>query len=140
MVASLHKNKKCLWPPSPLSTRVCKIENFKHAKDEVGLLASFKFKEVPFRRHDPQGKFKENLHQVELVWSYSHENLLSRELGQQEVLLKSKIPTMDQMVQIDKEVERQKSKLEKRKVALEWSIPIRIEACEEDSSSSSISM
>jgi hypothetical protein len=56
------------------------------------------------------------------------------------VLLKSNIPTPDQMVQIDKEVERQKSELEKSKSSLEWSKPIRIEACEEDSSSASMPM
>ena len=53
VAASLHKNKKGLWPPFPLSTRVCKIKNFKQAKDKVGVLASFKFREVPFQRHDP---------------------------------------------------------------------------------------
>jgi hypothetical protein len=52
---SLHKNKKGLWPPFHLSTRVCKIENFKEAKDEVGVLASFKFKEVPFEEMNPRG-------------------------------------------------------------------------------------
>ena len=62
------------------------------------------------------------------------------ELSQQQVLLKSKIPTPDQMFQTDKEVERQNFELEKRKVALEWNNPIRIEACEKDSSSSSMSM
>ena len=29
VVASLHRNKKGLWPSFPLSTKVCKIENFK---------------------------------------------------------------------------------------------------------------
>ena len=29
VVASLHQNKKGLWPPFPLITLVCKIENFK---------------------------------------------------------------------------------------------------------------
>ena len=51
--ASLHWNKKGLWPPFPLITQVCKIENFKQAKEEVGVLDSYKFKEVTFRRHDP---------------------------------------------------------------------------------------
>ena len=32
VVASLHHNKKGLWPLFPLITRVCKIENFKQAK------------------------------------------------------------------------------------------------------------
>ena len=44
------------------------------------------------------------------------------------------------MIQIDKEVERQNSKLEKNKVAIEWRNPIRIDGCEEDSSSSSMSI
>ena len=53
VVAPLHRNKKGFWPPFPLSIGVCKIENFKQTKDEVGILASFKFKVVYFRRHDP---------------------------------------------------------------------------------------
>ena len=40
VVASLDRNKKGLWPPFPLSTKVCKIENFKRAKDEVGMLTN----------------------------------------------------------------------------------------------------
>ena len=46
------------------------------------------------------------------------------------MLLKSKIPTLDQMVQIDKEDERHKYKLEKNKATMEWGNPIRIEDCE----------
>ena len=53
VVASLHQNKKGLWPPFPLIKKVCMIDNLKQAKDEVGLLTSYKFKEVTFRRHDP---------------------------------------------------------------------------------------
>ena len=90
-------------------------------------MASFKFKEVSFQRHDPHGKLRENLQQVGFVWSYAHEDLLLGELSQQQFLLKSKIPTLDQMVQIDKEAERQKSKLEKSKATLERRNPIRIE-------------
>ena len=33
VVVSLHKAKKGIWPPFPLSTRVYKIENFKQAKE-----------------------------------------------------------------------------------------------------------
>ena len=84
-------------------TLVCKIENFKQARDEENLLSSYKFQEVSFRRHDPQGKLKEHLQQVGFQWSYSHEDLLPRELNQQQVLVKSKIPTPDQMSEIDKE-------------------------------------
>ena len=83
VVAYLHQNKKGIWPQFPLSTKVCKIENFKQAKDEVGMLTSFRFREVSFQRHDPQGKLKEHLQQVGFIWSYSHEDLLPRELSQQ---------------------------------------------------------
>ena len=48
VVSSLHIKQKGLWPRFPLSTKVCKIENFKQAKDEVGILTSFKFREVSF--------------------------------------------------------------------------------------------
>ena len=44
------------------------------------------------------------------------------------------------MVQIDKEAKRQKCKLDKNKSSMERRNPIRIEDCEEDSSSSSMSM
>ena len=78
-------------------TPVCKIENFKQARDEVNLLSSYKFQEVSFRRHDPQGKLKEHLQQVGFQWIYSHEDLLPGELSQQQVLIKSMIPTLEQM-------------------------------------------
>lgn len=55
VATSLHRNKKGLWPLFPLITQVCKIHNFKQDKDEVGVLTSYKFKEVTFRRHDPPG-------------------------------------------------------------------------------------
>lgn len=61
VVSSLQRNKKGIWPPFPLITKVCKIENFKQAKDEVGVLTFYKFKELYFRRHDPHGKLKEHL-------------------------------------------------------------------------------
>ena len=72
-----------VWPPLPLSIGVHRIENFKQSKDEVGILASFKFKEVSFGRHDPQGKLKEHLQQVGFVWIYAHEDLFPREFIQQ---------------------------------------------------------
>ena len=56
------------------------------------------------------------------------------------MLLKSKILTLDQMIQIDKEDERQKYKVEKNKATMERKILPRVEDCEEGSSSSSISM
>ena len=43
VVASLHKHKKGLWPQFPLITLVCKIKNFKQAKDEVKLSSAYKF-------------------------------------------------------------------------------------------------
>ena len=61
VVDYLHRNNKGLWPLFPLLIKVCKIENFKQAKDEVGILTSLNFREVSFRRHDPQGKLKEHL-------------------------------------------------------------------------------
>ena len=60
-VASLHQNKKGPWPSFPLITPVCKIENFKQAREEVSVLSSYKFSEVSFRRHDPHGRLKEHL-------------------------------------------------------------------------------
>lgn len=81
VAASLHKHKKGLWLHFPLITPVCKIENFRQAKDEVNLLSSYKFQEVSFRRRDPQGKLKEHLQQVGFHWSYSHEDLLPGELS-----------------------------------------------------------
>ena len=48
VVASLHRNKKGPWSSFPLSTKVCKIENFKHAKNEIGVLTSYKLREVTF--------------------------------------------------------------------------------------------
>ena len=43
VAASLHRNKKGLWPQFPLMTPMCKIENFKQARDEANLLSSYKF-------------------------------------------------------------------------------------------------
>ena len=122
------------------SISINKIDNFKQAKEEVSVLASYKFKEVTFRRHDPQGKLKEHLQQVGFIWSYSHEDLLPGELSQQQVLVKSQIPTLDQMIKIDKEEEIKKSIVEKNKDASEWKNIIRIEDVEESSSSSSMSI
>jgi hypothetical protein len=45
---SLHKAKKGLWPPFPLSTEVHRIENFKQDKEDVGIFSSFRLKEVSF--------------------------------------------------------------------------------------------
>ena len=61
VAASLHKQKKGIWPQFPLITLVCKIENFKQAKDEANILSSYKFQEDSFKRHGPQGKLKEHL-------------------------------------------------------------------------------
>ena len=83
------------------------------------MLTSYKFREVTFRRNDPQGKLKEHIHQVGLIWSYSHEDLFPWELSQQQVLVKSRIPTLDQMTQVDKEAKIQKAKAKKGRAAIE---------------------
>ena len=44
------------------------------------------------------------------------------------------------MIQVDKEAERQRSKIDKNKSTIEWKILPRVKDCEEDLSSSSISM
>jgi hypothetical protein len=77
---------------------------------------------------------------VGILRSYSHEDLLLEELSQQQVLVKSKIPTLDQMSKVDKEAETKKAIEEKNKVASERKHLIRIEDVEESSSSSSMSM
>ena len=74
------------------------------------------------------------------LWSYSHEYLLPRELSQQQVLVKSQIPTLDQMSKIDKEAEIKRSIEEKNRAGSEWKNIIKIEDAEESSSSSSMSM
>jgi hypothetical protein len=119
VVVSLHRNNKVIFPSFPLITLVCKIDNFKQDKEEVSVLASYKLKEVTFRRHDPQGKLKEHLKQVGFIWSYSHEDMMPKELIQQQVLVEYQIPTLDQMLKIDKEVEIKKYIDEKNRVASE---------------------
>ena len=116
-----------------------KIENFKQAREEVSILSSYKFQEVSFRRHDPQEKLKEHLQQVGFQWSYSHENLLPGELSQQQVLLKSMIPTPDQMSQIDKEAKQKKAIEVKSKTSSGKLSIVRIDD-EESTSSSSMSL
>ena len=113
-----------------------KIENYKQAKEEVSMLSSYKFQEVSFRRHDPQEKWKEHLQQVGFQWRYSHEKLLPEELSEQLVFFKSRIPTLDQMSQIDKEVEQKKAIEVKSKASSEKLNIVRID--DEDSSSSSL--
>ena len=140
MPASLYQNKKGLWPLFPLITPVFKIESFKQDKEEVSVLASYKYKEVTFRRNDPQWKLKEHLQQVGFIWSYSLEDLLPRELSQQQVLVKSQIPTPDQISKIDKEAEIKRAIEEKNIAASERKNLIRIEEVEESSSLSSMSM
>ena len=80
------------------------------------------------------------MQQVCFILSYAHEYLLPGELSKQQVLVKSKILTPYQMVQIDKGAEIQKSKAKKSEVAIEWRNLIRIEDEEEESSSISMSM
>ena len=73
------------------------------------------------------------MQQVGFIWSYVHEDIIPRELSQQQVLVKSKIPTLNQMIQIDKEAEIQNTKVEKMKVSTERRKIIRIEDEEEES-------
>ena len=70
---------------------------------------------------------KEDLQQVGFQWSYSHEDLLPGELSQHHVLVKSKIPTPDQMSQIDKEVELNRAIVVKNKVSSERMTIVGIE-------------
>ena len=100
------------------------------------MLASYNFKEVTFRRHDPQGKLKEHLQQVGFMWSDPHEGLFPRELSQQQMLVKYQIPTPNQMLKIDKEAKIKKAIDEKNRAASERKNIIRIEDLEESSSSS----
>ena len=71
-------------------------------------------------------------------WSYSHEDLLPRELIQQQVLVVSMIPTPDQMSKVDKEAELKRTIEERNKS--ERDNVVRIEVEDESSSSSSMSM
>ena len=82
---------------------------------------------------------KEHLQQVGFQWSYSHEKLFLGELSQQQVLLKSKIPTPEQMSQIDKEAEQKKAIEVKGKTLSGKLSIVRIDD-EESSSSSSMSL
>ena len=69
-----------------------------------------------------------------------HEYLLLRDLSQQQVLVKSQIPTPNQMCKIDKEAEIKRDIEEKNSVASERKKIIKIEDAEESYSSSSMSM
>ena len=73
-------------------------------------------------------------------WSYSHEDLLLGEISQQQVLVMSMIPTLDQMSKVDKEAELKRTIEERNKVSSERDNIVRIEVEEESSSSSSMSM
>ena len=54
--------------------------------------------------------------------------------------MKSKIPTPEQMTQVDKETERERANTEKIKATIEWNILPRVKDNERELSSSSISM
>ena len=86
----------------------------------MNVLSSFKFREVNFRRHDPEGFLKEYLKQRNITWPYSHEYLFSGELSQQGVLIKSRISILEQMIHTDREIKRKKAKIEKNKAIIEW--------------------
>ena len=53
--SSLTKSRKGAWTPFPLSTKMCRVENIKQAKEEVNVLSPFKFRETSFKIHDPEG-------------------------------------------------------------------------------------
>ena len=78
---------------------------------------------------------KEHLQQVGFILIYSHEYLLPGELSQQQVLVNSMMPTLDQMTRVDKEEEIQKAIAEKSRASVERKNLIRIEDEEESSSS-----
>lgn len=80
--ASLIKVRKGAWPPFPLSTKVCKMDNIKQAKEEASVLSSFKFREASFRRHGPKGLLKRHLKQINFIWPYAHKEFFPRELSQ----------------------------------------------------------
>jgi hypothetical protein len=62
---------------------------------------------------------KEHLQKARFIWSYSHEDLFPWEFSQQQVLVKSQIPTPDQMTKIDKEEEIKKAIALKNRVSIE---------------------
>ena len=68
---------------------------------------------------------KESIKQINFIWPYAHEEFFVGELSQQGILVKSKILTLEEIMQIDKRVE-------KKKVASENKIAI----IEQDSSPS----
>jgi len=67
------------------------------------------------------------LQQVGFQWSYSHEEFLPGELSQQQVLVMSMIPTLDQMSKIDKEAELKRIIEKRNKVSSERDNIVRIE-------------
>ena len=78
----LPKEKKGPWPPFPFSTTMCKIENVRQEKYEVNVFFSYNLREFNIQRHDPKGFLKEYLKQLNIAWSYSHEDLILSELSQ----------------------------------------------------------
>ena len=108
------KAKKGAWTPFPLSTKVCRMENIKQSKEEVSVLSSFKFRESNFTRHDPKRLLKRHLKEINCIWRYPHEEFLPGELSEQGILVKSKIPTPKEIMQIDKRVENKKATIEKK--------------------------
>lgn len=83
---------------------------------------------------------KEYLQRIGFTWRYEYEDLFLGELSQQHALVKSNIPTPKQMMQVDNDVERQRTNIEKDKVTIEQNILPRVEGREENLSSSCMSM
>ena len=118
VVASLHKAKKGLWPPFLYPREFVKLKILSTLRKR-SIFFLLHVQRCNFQRHDPQGKLKEYLKQISFIWKYSHDDLLLRELSQQWVLVKSKIPTPEQMIQIDREVERKKVDIDRSKSIIE---------------------
>ena len=97
--ASLIKSIKEAWPPFPLSTKVCRMENIKQTKEEFSVLSSFKFRERNFRRNDLECLLKRDV-KINFIMAICTQEFFPEEISQQGILVKSKIPTPKEMMQI----------------------------------------
>lgn len=93
------------------------MENVKQAKEEVSVLYSFKFVETSFRRHDHKGLLRRHLKKINFIWPYAHEDFFPKDLSQQGILVKSQIPTLEEMMQIEERDENKKV-ASKKKIAI----------------------
>jgi hypothetical protein len=90
------------------------MDNIKQDKEEFSILSSFKFREASFRRHDTEGLLNRNLKKINFIWPYAHEKLLPGKIIQQGILVRSKIPTLEEIMQINKRDEKKKVSIEKK--------------------------